>query len=113
MSRPVYKIPVHLLEGVEGKEFIVNNWNDEEGVERAGATALVYHRWLPDETCSDVVVEEWLKRRRSGEEERVLIAEEQVSRGWECSHVLIVDFRDDARMENLVMRTVGYCAVVR
>ena len=43
-------------------------------------------------------------------EERVLITDEEVSRGWECSHVLVVD---SYGRENLVMRTVGYCALVK
>ena len=47
------------------------------------------------------------------EEERVLIADEHVSRGWECSHVLVVDLGGDGGSENLVMRTVGYCALVK
>ena len=84
----------------------------KRGVERAGATALVYHRELPKESCSEVEVEEWIRKRRSGEEERVLIADEDVSRGWECSHVLVVDLRGNG-LENLVMRTVGYCALVK
>ena len=151
-TNPVYKVPEHLLEGVEGKKFLVNNINDEEevervveeatkevlrrtdgagfpllcsevlgsrlsavkrGVERAGATALVYHWQLPKESCSEVEVEEWLRRRRSGEEERVLIADHEVSRGWECSHVLVVDLSMSGfGLENLIMRTVGYCALV-
>ena len=53
-----------------------------------------------------------MKRRRSGEEERVLIADEDVSRGWECSHVFVVDL-GGLGLENLVMRTVGYCALVK
>ena len=63
----------------------------KKGVERAGATALVYNDDLLEETCSEVEVEEWIRKRRSGEEERVLIADHDVSRGWECSHVLVVD----------------------
>ena len=83
-------------------------------MERAGATALVYHKILPKETCSEVEVEEWIRKRRSGEEERVLIADQDVSRGWECSHVLVVDLDvHGAGSENLVMRTVGYCALVK
>ena len=81
-------------------------------MERAGATALVYHGFLPKESCSEVEVEEWIRKRRSGEEERVLIADQDVSRGWECSHVLVVDLRGNG-LENLVMRTVGYCALVK
>merc|ERR1712004_489573 len=79
--------------------------------ERAGATALVYHRLLPKESCSEVEVEEWISKRRSGEEERVLITDQEVSRGWECSHVLVVDLGGPG-LENLVMRTVGYCTLV-
>ena len=73
---------------------------------------LVYHKALPKESCSEVKVEEWIMKRRSGEEERVLIADEEVSKGWECSHVLVVDLFG-AGLENLVMRTVGYCALVK
>ena len=54
-----------------------------------------------------------MKKRRSREEERVLFADRWVSRGWECSHVLVVDLFGDDGLENLVMRTVGYCALVK
>ena len=84
----------------------------KRGVERAGATALVYHEELPNESCSEVEVEEWIRRRRSGEEERVLIADQDVSKGWECSHVLVVNL-SGIGLENLVMRTMGYCALVK
>ena len=82
------------------------------GVERAtGATALVYH-CDSNESCSEAEVEEWLRRRRSGKEEkRCLITDEDVSRGWEASHVMVVDLYGEA-MENLVMRTIGFCALV-
>ena len=147
---PVYKVPTHLMEGMEGNKFLVKFVENEEeevarvvekatkevfrrtgsagfpllcadaleisivrrGVERAKAKALVYHRDLPEESCSEVQVEDWLKRRRSGEEERVLIADGDVSRGWECSHVLVVELGGQG-LENLVMRTVGYCALVK
>ena len=46
----------------------------KRGLESAGATVLVYHR-SSRETCSEVDVEEWLRKRRSGKEKRVLIAE--------------------------------------
>ena len=83
-------------------------------MKRAGARALVYH-YNSNERCSEIKVEEWLRRRRNGKEERVLIADEDVSRGWECSHVLVVDLTgmQDSGLENLVMRTVGYCALVK
>merc|ERR1712083_927541 len=101
-----YKLPVNLLEGVTGKQFLYYNYNDNEiasvveaafkeflgrtggagfpilcddyssyisavkrGLERAGATALFYHGWSK-ESCSEAEVEEWLRRRRSGKEEK-------------------------------------------
>ena len=36
-----------------------------------------------------------------------------VSRGWESSHVIVGDLRGVGGLENLVMRTVGYCALVK
>ena len=32
MTSPVYKIPVLMMTGVEGKEFLVNNRNDDNEV---------------------------------------------------------------------------------
>ena len=78
-------------------------------MERAGATILVYHT-DSSECCSEAEVEEWLRRRRIGEEERVLVIDNEVSRGWEASHVLVLDLRGFG-FENLVMRTVGFCAL--
>ena len=57
-------------------------------------------------------MEEWLRRRRSGEEERVLILKEDVIRGWEASHILVVHLSGTG-LENFVMRAVGYCALVQ
>ena len=54
-----------------------------------------------------------MRRRRSGKEEkRCLIADERVSRGWEASHVMVVDLIGIG-MENLIMRTIGFCALVQ
>ena len=59
-------------------------------------------------------MEEWLRRRRSGKEEKrkCLVTDRGVTRGWEASQVLVVDFKG-LGWENLVMRTVGHCTVVR
>ena len=81
----------------------------KRGVERA--TALVYHM-NSKERCSEADVEDWLRRKRRGEEKRVLILDQDVSRGWEASHVLVVSLVEGG-FENLVMRTVGYCTVVK
>ena len=150
MTNPSYNIPDLVMDGVEGKQFLVNNRDDDDemasaveaackevlgrtggagfpllfdglldsqistikrGVERAGATVLIYHSGS-NERCSEAEVEEWLRRRRSGEEERVLILDEEVIRGWEASHLLVVTLHGYG-MENLVMRAVGYCALVK
>ena len=112
---------VHRRTGSAGFPLLCDDHYDDatlsavkRGVERAGATALIYHyRDLPNESCSEVEVEEWIRKRRSGEEERVLIADEDVSRGWECSHVLVVDLDTvQNRMQADVMRTGGFCALV-
>ena len=73
---------------------------------------LVYHKYSK-ESCSEAEVEEWLRRRRSRNEERVLILDPAVIRGWEASHLLVVDLYGGSCLENLIMRTVGYCALVK
>ena len=83
----------------------------KKGVEGASASTLVYH-WNSEENCSEIEVKEWLQRRKSWEEKRVLITDNRVSRGWEASHILIIALTEKG-LENLVMRTVGYCAVVK
>ena len=82
-------------------------------MEKAGAKALVYVCKVYAKSCAEAEVEEWLRRRRSREEERCLITDEYVSRGWEASHLLAVAFYSTGGWENLVMRTVGYCALVK
>ena len=32
---------------------------------------------------------------------------------WECSHALVVDLFAVSGLENLVMKTVGYCVLVK
>ena len=115
-TNPIDTIPAQMVDGIQGKQSLVNNeYDDDEvacvveaackevlgrtggagfpilcddyagskisavkrGVERAGASALVYHR-RSNECCSEAEVEEWLRRRRSGKEEkRCLITDEQ------------------------------------
>ena len=83
----------------------------KRGVERAGATAVIYD-WGTKWSCSEGEVEEWLRRRSMGKEKRCLIIDEGVSRDWEASHVLVVS-SGEGGLENLVMRAVGYCALVK
>ena len=41
----------------------------------------------------------------------ILIYYDNASRGWEASHTLIVALHPG--WENIVMRTIGYCALVK
>ena len=82
-----------------------------KGVGRAGLTALICHK-RSKECCSEPEVQEWLQRRKNGEEKRVLICDDDVVRGWETTHVLVVALGDKRGSENQVMRTVGFCATV-
>ena len=43
----------------------------------------------------------------------MLIADQDVSVGWECSHVLVIDLGGGCDLVNLVMRRVGYCPLVK
>jgi len=87
-------------------------------VQRAfDAPVLIYHEqvyenWISQQCCSEADVETWLENRRNGEEKRCLITDHHVSRGWEASHTLVIALTEDG-LENLVMRTVGYCALVK
>ena len=84
----------------------------KRGVKAAGVEVLVYHRYARG--CSpEKDAEEWLTRRREGKERRCLITDEYISRGWENSHVLAITFYSTGGWENLVMRTIGYCALVK
>ena len=84
----------------------------KRGIRGAGATVLVYNNFS-EENCDEVEVEEWLRKGRGRGVVKVLIADHNVSRSWECSHVLVVDLGEAHGFENLVMRTVGYCALVK
>ena len=55
-----------------------------------------------------------MRRRRSGKEEKrkCLVTDRGVIRGWKASHDLVVDFKG-LGWENLVMRTIGHCTIVR
>ena len=46
------------------------------------------------------------------EEERVLFLDPFVIGGWEASHLLVVNL-DGYGLENLVMRAVGNCSLVK
>ena len=78
----------------------------------AFAILAMFYLWGKEGSCTEAEVEDWLMRRRNGKEKRVLIIDSLISRGWEVSHAVVVA-QFHFRYENLVMRTVGYCALVK
>ena len=70
--------------GGAGFPLIFNGWTDsrisdvKRGLKRAGATVLVYH-CDSKECCIEANVEDWMRRKRSGKEERVLILDNKFS----------------------------------
>ena len=74
--------------------------------------ALLYTRdGRKKKEASESEVEEWLKRWKNGEETRVLVTDEDISRGWEASCVVAI--APSATLENLVMRSCGFCILVK
>ena len=55
-------------------------------------------------------VENWLKRWKRKEERRALVTDEDISRGWEAPAVMAIG---DIGTENLVMRTCGFCFLIK
>ena len=60
--------------------------------------------------ATEADVEEWMRRWRRGEEKRVLIADTFSSRGWEAPAVMVIG---KSGTENLVMRTCGFCFLIK
>ena len=55
-------------------------------------------------------VENWVKKLKRKEERRALLTDELISRGWEAPAVMVVAGYDT---ENLVMRTCGFCLMIK
>jgi len=55
-------------------------------------------------------VENWLRRWRRKEERRILVTDQDISRGWEAPAVMVIG---KAGTENLVMRTCGFCLLIK
>ena len=80
-------------------------------VQRVVGAALLY-------TCNgslkkdstEAEVEEWVSRWKRGEEKRVLITDAYSSRGWEAQGVVAIG---SFETENLVMRTCGFCFLIK
>ena len=60
--------------------------------------------------ATEAEVEEWVRRWKGGQEKRVLITDDNITRGWEAQEVMAIG---NLRTENLVMRTCGFCILIK
>ena len=51
-----------------------------------------------------------MKNWKRKEERRALITDDDISRGWEAPAVMVIG---EYRTENLVMRTCGFCFLIK
>ena len=80
-------------------------------MQRVVGPALLYtYMGTEKNEATSAEVENWLKRWKRGEERRALVTDEFISRGWEAPAVMVVG---SERLENLVMRTCGFCLMIK
>ena len=60
-----------------------------------------------------VKVVDWLKRRERGEEERDMVTDIDVARGWEVDAAIVIVTENNQTWENAVMRVVSHVVVIR
>ena len=106
-----------MLERTGGKGFpvLVGSHSKQSIVvaaaQRAVGAALLYTKDGREKSeATEAEVEEWVRRWKRGEETRVLVTDEYLSRGWECKETLVVS---DSHFESLVMHTKGFCFLVK
>jgi len=76
-----------------------------------GASALLYtYHGREKNEATEAEVEEWVSRWKRGEETRILLTDEYISRGFEAKELLVIG---KGRRENLVMRTCGFCFFIK
>ena len=56
---------------------------------------------------------EWLQKREKDEEDRDLLVEFELARGWEVDAAIIVVAKDSKTWENAVMRAVGHVVMLK
>ena len=56
---------------------------------------------------------EWLERREKDEEERDLLVEFELARGWEVDSAIVVVAKGNKTWENAVMRAVGHVVILK
>ena len=80
-------------------------------VQRVVGPALLYTLDGQEKNeATSAEVEDWLKKWKRAEERRVLISDDEISRGWEAPAVMAIG--EKYFTENLVMRTCGFCFLI-
>ena len=80
-------------------------------VQRVVGPALLYtYMGTEKNEATSAEVENWLKRWKRGEERRALVTDENISRSWEAPAVMVIGIDST---ENLVMRTCGFCFMIK
>ena len=73
-----------------------------------GQSVLLYKE--KNEARRSAEVENWLRRWKRHEETRVLVTDDQISRGWEAPATMVIA---SSRTQNLVMRTSVFCLLIK
>ena len=81
-------------------------------VQRAVGTSTLLYTFDGREKneATEAEVEEWLSRWKRGEETRILLTDQSISRGWEAKELLVIG---RSCTENLVMRSCGFCYLIK
>ena len=79
-------------------------------VQRVVEALLYTYMGRENNEATEAEVEDWLKKWKRGKEKRALVTDEVISRGWEGSAVLAIGSKET---ENLVMRTCGFCFLIK
>ena len=75
-----------------------------------GAALLYTFNGREKNEATEAEVEEWVSRWKRREEKKVLITDQYISRGWEAPEVIAIG---QLSTENLVMRTCGFCILIK
>ena len=80
-------------------------------VQRAVGPALLYtHDRSEKNEATSARVGNWLQKWKRAGERRALVTDVEISRGWEAPAVMAIG---EFRTENLVMRTCGFCFLIK
>ena len=79
-------------------------------VQSVGSALLYTHDGKEKNEATSAEVENWLKRWKRAEERRALVTDQNISRGWEAPAVMVIG---KVGTENLVMRTCGFCFMIK